>query len=68
MSMPQHRGDLIFPHPAGHSDIWTSFPSSVNRVPSTSGSSHLPQVVLTDMPQELHLYIAILPPAIESYP
>ena len=67
MSKPQQSGDLIFPHPAGHSDIWTSLPSSVVRVPSTSGSSHFPQLVLTDMPQELHLYIAILFPPKSYY-
>ena len=55
MSKPQHDGDLIFPQPAGHSDIWTSFPSSVVKSPSTKGSSQLPHNVLTDMPQELHL-------------
>ncbi len=40
MSLPQHIGDLIFPHPSGHVEIFTVLPSSLV---ITSGTKALPQ-------------------------
>ena len=54
MSLPQHIGDLIFPWPFGHFEIWTELPSSSLRESSVSGSSHLAQVAFTAIPQLLH--------------
>ena len=44
MSAPQHIGDLIFPWPFGHSEIFTSAPASVTSVLSTSAASQWPQL------------------------
>jgi hypothetical protein len=60
MSVPQHWGDLILPSQDGHWDICTSLPSSRANMPFSSGSSHLAQVALTDIPQDLHSYVDIV--------
>ncbi len=51
MSAPQHMGDLILPWPFGHCEISTVLPSSLVTTASTSGAAHVPQVMLTDIPQ-----------------
>ncbi len=54
MSCPQHNGDLIMPWSLGHFETCTSVLSSSVILPSSSGASHLPQLVLTLMPQTSH--------------
>ena len=51
MSLQQHIGDLIFPWPFGHFEIWTELPSSSLSESSLRGSSHLAQVAFTPIPQ-----------------
>ena len=59
MSSPQHRGDLIFPHPFGHLLTSTLTPSGLVSESSTSSAPHLAQVMLTLMPHFAQVYAAI---------
>ena len=61
MSLPQHIGDFIFPHPSGHVEIFTVLPSSLV---ITSGTKALPQAAhvkpFIDIPQPTEqVYVVI---------
>ncbi|SVB02924.1 uncharacterized protein METZ01_LOCUS155778 [marine metagenome] len=59
MSWPQQAGDLILPHPLGHSDTPTVLPSGLVK---TLCSNIVPQPhvkLVTSMPQSEQLYFSI---------
>tara|TARA_B100000925_G_scaffold267288_1_gene227663 strand:- start:454 stop:663 length:210 start_codon:yes stop_codon:yes gene_type:complete len=59
MSMPQHKGDLIFPSQLVHFEICTSLPSSVINTSSIKAKSHFAQEAFTAIPHFEHSYVAI---------
>ena len=55
--MPQHIGDLIFPHPSGQRATETTLPSAVVIVSGTNSLLHFAHFIpTTAMPQEAHEY------------